>query len=94
MKKLITPYDNEIAKLETDIGNLKEELSVLRQRRVNFLCPFKIGVTLVNNKGKKAEVTGIYPSFGKDYRIKGRYILKNGGLGLAIHTLYDWDGWK
>lgn len=91
-----TPFDDEIDRLETRIGTAETELVILKRKRAEYLCPYKLGQILVSKKGQRAEVTAIFPgwSWSVGYELKGRYILKNGKPGLVIHKLYEWDDWK
>ena len=91
-----TPFDKEIYVLETRIGVVETQLAILRQKRAEYLCPFKVGQQLVSSSGKQVMVVEIqWPrSPWRDYILIGRDILKSGNLGKVPRRLYSWHGWK
>uniref|UniRef100_A0A6M3J554 Uncharacterized protein n=1 Tax=viral metagenome TaxID=1070528 RepID=A0A6M3J554_9ZZZZ len=90
---MISPYDTEIKQLEAERDRIGAELSEAKQRRAEFLCPYKVGDILEDKKGKQAKVVEIKSGWS-DYTVNLCHILKSGKTGLVTHTLYDWDGWK
>ena len=88
---MATPYDNEIKLLETRLQETEDELTVLRTRRANFLCPYKVGDIITNLKGdKQAQITRITERYG-EYGMRGKLKLKN---GFSTHErelwFFDW----
>ena len=87
-----SPYDNEIKKLEEERGRIRSELREAKDKRANFLCPFKVGDSLINKNNKKAVVKRIYDGYS-DYTMNVSMIRKDGTQG-RIARAYDWDDWK
>ena len=90
-----TPFDDEINNLETRIGVAGTELGILKKKRAEYFCPYKVGQILVNKKGQRVEITAILSGWSfPDYKLKGQHILKSGERSQITRTLYDWDDWK
>ena len=87
-----TPYDVELKSLLGEQARINQELGEVRLKRAKFLCPFEIGDTLIDRKGKKARIVSINSGYG-DYALRGAIIRKDGKPG-RITRLYSWDDWK
>ena len=87
-----SPYDAEIKKLEEEEDRIGSELREAEDKRANFLCPFKVGDSIINRKNKKAVVVRIYASYS-DYAMNISMIRKDGTQG-RIARAYDWDNWE
>ena len=87
-----SPYDAEIKKLEVERDRIGSELSEARDKRAKFICPFKIGDTLINRNNKKAVVVRIYAGYS-DYQMNISMTRKDGTPG-RIAKAYDWDSWE
>ena len=87
-----TEYDKKIAELEAAETELRLQRHGLEELRAKFLCPFKVGDILINEKGKRVIVRTISPSWGS-YLMKGNMLRKDGSEG-RLAKLYDWDNWR
>ena len=84
-------YQIKIRELEDEITKQKGYLASVCQEYAESVCPFKIGERITSDDGKcKAEITRIkYVSRVQcQYELYGRWILKDGELGLQVHDLY------
>ena len=90
-----TPFDTDIEVAEKIANDTKNSLAQLKRERAEYLCPFRVGQQLVNNRGKKAVITLIgSEDFGNGYRLTGQVLKSNGKLGVREGRLCEWDGWK
>ena len=87
-----SPYDAEIKKLEEEEDRIGSELREAEDKRANFLCPFKLGDSLINKNNKNAVVVRIYAGYS-DYEMNVSMIRKDGTQG-RIAKAYKWDNWK
>ena len=87
-----SPYDAEIKKLEEEEDRIIGELREAENKRANFLCPFKVGDSLINRNNKKAVVMRIYNRYS-GYAMNVSMIRKDGTQG-RIARAYEWDDWK
>jgi hypothetical protein len=80
----------ERKRLDAEIRKLAELRSEIAQELGGLNCPYAIGDLLKDRKGIIWEITVIGPGWGDDdYRMKGRRVLKGGGLGRLEHHLWQ-----
>ncbi len=87
-----SPYDGEIKKLEEERGRIGGELVEAKNKRANFLCPFKVGDSLTSGKTKRGVVVSIYASWSS-YVMDVSLLRKDGTQG-RIARVYDWEDWE
>ena len=92
---MVSKYDDEILELEAQFDAIDDKLGILRQLRAEELCPFIRGQIVVNKKGRTARISNISVGYGSDgYRVRARFIKKDGNDGTISRELWDWDKWE
>ena len=86
-------------KIERRLAALKiaqSDVDKAEQDYAEFVCPHKIGDTLIDKSGIKARLTKIsfYSTFGTAYELTGIKIKKNGDDYNHQAQLHEYQGWK
>jgi hypothetical protein len=92
-----TPFDKEIEQAQNARKEAQTCLDSLLQRKAEYLCPFKVGDTLVSEKGRKVVVTRIMDHYLLcGYRLFGKLTLASGKVSDSQHELWqaEWDNAK
>ena len=93
MTKIQSQYDAEIGELENLITKQRERLHLLKQKRAEETCQFKVGDKVINKRGQKGEVINIRDAWGEGVAILGLY-KKDGTMGLRTSKTYSWESWR
>ena len=62
-----------------------------------LLCPYKVGDTIVDKRGRHAVISKIQPgrySMGNDFALYGHILKKDKTPGKLERTLYHYDSWR
>ena len=82
--------------LKATVDRLEGELQAAREAYNAVLVAgheYKVGQTLVNKKGVRAQVSAVVVEYGNP-RPYIRQFLKSGALGTRDRRAYSWDGWE
>lgn len=79
----------DLKRLESEIEELGKRRQKVAQMLGELNCPYKIGDRMKDRRGIIWEITVIGPGFYEtDYRMKGRRVVKGGGLGVREQRLW------